>query len=130
MVNENNLRIDNCDSNIKAWQESKKMWKERNEKLLMILMKAMTKLNLKKFDRNGIKLGVRSTDKFVTDDQAIITLYESQADALRSVLPSYIKVTLSVDKTELKNFLKTDNSMMKKHPELVHTEESVTVNLR
>lgn len=130
LFNENNLRIEKCDNNIKTWQESKKMWKERNDKILLILQKAMESLNLKKFDRNGVKLGIRTTEKYVTDDQAILAQYESHADALRSILPSYIKVSLSVDKTELKNHLKSDVSMMVDHPELVHTEESQSINLR
>lgn len=119
-----------CDRNQKTWQESKKIWKERSDKIMLLLTMVMKKLNLKTFDRDGCKLALRKSEKLIVDDSNLIALYEAHADALRQVVPSFIKVTLTVDKTELKNYLTTDNSLMISNPELIHTQENLSLTLK
>ena len=130
VFDENNDKVETCDRNIKTWQESKKLWKGRNDAILLILEKTMGSLNIKKFEANGAKLALRKSEKYCVDEAALLASYEQIVQVFRARLPSFVKLSLSIDKTELKNFLKVDNSLLVNQPNLVHSEENFSVNLK
>ena len=119
-----------CDSRIEPFSISKKMWKGREDAYNEILLKLMLKLNTKSIAAGGNKATLSSRNILEVDEKGIIGMYSIVLAQLKAQLPSYIKVDLSVDKTALSSHLNTDNSLMLKHPELVHTKTSHSLRLK
>lgn len=53
----------------------------------------------------------------------------NQQMTLRTMLPGWVKMTLTIDKAALKSYIKMDSSLLCSHPEWIRTKENVTVNL-
>lgn len=122
--------INKCDENIKAWQESKKMWQERQNDLKGIITKIMKRFQLKNSSKDGASISMRSTKVLEVDAEKLLIMYQPLAETLKTQLPSYIKVTLSIDKTALSNLVKDDPSMLIDSPELLHWVERESITLR
>ena len=123
--------IDSCDEKIKMWQESKKVWKNRSDQFNDVLGFILSKLNVSglSIKSGGVKLATSKRTSLDVDEEWLIGLYQLQANALQASLPPYIKVTLSLDKTALNNYLKTDNTMLTDNPDKIHfkTKTSTTI---
>lgn len=125
-------KISLSDKNIKQWQESKKLWTQRQNQLLSVLGLLMEKLHIpgKSLKAGGVKLSTSTKTSLEVDEDWIINQYQALADALQSKLPTYVTVKLSVDKTKLNTHLKTDNSILINNPERVHTKESRSISVK
>ena len=122
--------IAKCDDNIKGWQESKKMWQERQNDLKDIIIRIMKRLNMKNTSKDGTSVTMRSTKVLEIDAEKILIMYKPFAKELRSQLPPYIKVTLSIDKIALSNHVKDDPTILVESPEIAHWKENDSVTLR
>lgn len=125
-------RIADCDQKIKMWQESKKMWKNRSDQFNGLLGFLLSKLSIPglSLKAGGVKLSTSKRTSLEVDEDWLVGLYQLQANALQAQLPPYIKVSLSLDKTALGNYLKTDNSMLVNNPDKVHTKQSASTTIK
>lgn len=124
--------IDNCDKNIKNWQESKKLWASRSKSFMDVLGALIVSLNIpgNSLKADGVKLATSTRSSIEVDEDWLLGQYTALAAALQSQLPPYIKVKINVDKTELAAFLKTDDSLLVNHPEKIHTKKSCSTSIR
>lgn len=129
--NDFKANIENCDRNIKNWQESKKMWTSRSKGFLEVLQQALDSLGIPKgVQANGVKLSTSSRTSYEIDEQWMLDQYQAMADALQSQLPDYIKVSISIDKIKLAAFLKSDSTLLINYPEKVHTKISTSTTIK
>lgn len=113
-----------CDTNIKEWQESKRQWKRKSDSLALVMYRLITRLGLppKGIKVGDIKLSTATRTSLEVDEDWLIGMYQPLADVFQKSLPPYIKVSISVGKKELSDYLKTDNSLMVDNPERIHTK--------
>lgn len=121
---------DKCDAKSKQFADSKKMWKTRGEQLGALVTYIMQKLNTKSITANGSSAKITSRDVLEVDENSLLTLYTALVDQLQQQLPSFVKVSVSIDKRALSTHMQTDNSLMVNHPEWVHTKESNSLKLK
>lgn len=121
--------IADCDLRIKSWQESKKMWKQRQNALLELLEKALEQHGIKSSTNGDVKVSVstRRTLEVVAED--ILEPYLSVVDNIASSLPPFVKVSLDIDKTALAAYLKTDDTLLVTKPESIHYKDSTSVRI-
>lgn len=122
--------IDECDKNIKSWQDSKKKWATRSKSFMEVLGGLLDTFGVSAVRAGGIKLAVSKRTALEVDEDWLINKYQMMADALQSQLPDYVKVSLAIDKTRLSAFLKTDNSMLVSDPEKIHTKETRSITIK
>ncbi len=125
-------QIGTCDRYIKMYQDSKKMWKARSEAFLGILQQVLVRLNIpgKSIKAEGVKLSTRTTSVIEVDEDWLISMHQALADTLQQQLPDFIKVSLSIDKTKLNNYLKTDNTLLVQNPDRIHTKDSASTTIK
>lgn len=123
-------QLSRCDDNIKEWQESKKAWKTYQDRLLTLVGKILTKMNLKSASHDKIKAAITTRKVLEIDNDSILSEFKPMLDLLKNQLPEYVKVTMDIDKTALANYLKTDNSLLINNPEKIHWKDNNSVNLR
>ena len=125
-------KIENCDKNIKTWQNSKKMWQGRSKYFLDTLEKVLTSLNIpgKTLKVNDIKLATTSRTSLEVDEEWLLAMYQTFADALQTQLPEYVKVSLSIDKNKLFSHVKQDNTMLLANPDKIHTKSTTSTSIK
>ena len=130
--NDYKQQIENCDRNIKMWQESKKLWQGRSQQFLDLLGFLMDRLHIpgKTLKRDGVKLSTSSRSTIELDEDWLLKQYQALADSFQQQLPDYVRVKLAVDKNKLNAFLKTDNSMLVNNPEMIHTKVSTSTTIK
>lgn len=121
-----------CDRRVKDWQASKKAWESKNKALMDVLGTIIKDLNIpgSSIKADGIRLATSHRTSLEVDEDWLLGQYSMLAFQLQQQLPDYVKVSMSVDKTKLATFLKTDNSMLLSNPDRVHTRESATTTIR
>lgn len=122
-------QADACDEKIKDWTDSKKMWQMREKQLKSFLEHTLSRLKITSIAKNNIKVKITSRTVTKVDETAIINAYKPLVDQVQAQLPEYLKLSLTVDKTALTNYLKKDDTLMKEHPEIVHSETSTSLRL-
>lgn len=126
----NQIGIEECDSRIKTWQQSKKAWKSRQESLLSSLQETLTSLGVKSVTDGSVKVKLSTTKGLeVINADEILKPYEKAFETFKSSLPPFIKISMDIDKTLLSAYLKTDNSLLLTMPENVHYKESKSVRI-
>ncbi len=125
-------KTEQCDKTCKDYTESKKMWKSRGEQLVDFLGHILEQFRLKSYTANDTKVTITTREILETDNEALLAEHMTTPEfkALESALPPYVKISLGIDKTALKSFVKTDSTLLTNHPEWVHTKESRSVNLK
>lgn len=130
----NNLKenVDNCDKNIKTWQESKKLWDTRSKTFLEVLGMVVQNLNIpgQSLKSDGVKLTVSKRTSLEVDEDWLLGRVQNMCDALQKQLPEYMKVTISIDKNKLKAFLDKDNSMLINYPEKIHSKVKASTTIK
>lgn len=119
-----------CEANEKQWKSSKAVWKNRAEALTAFIGRQLERFKLKSADNGGVKVSSRITTNLETDDAALLARWEPDADVLRSRVPSYVKVTLSIDKTELKKAVEADQSLLLDYPEAVYWKDKKSFTIK
>jgi len=121
------------DEKVKEYTVSKKMWKTREEQITEFVGFVLQKLGHKSYTAGDTKASIQTREVLeISDEDAILAQYLNSAEygILRTLLPGWVKMTLTIDKTALKSYVKTDSSLLCSHPEWVRTKENVTVNLK
>lgn len=124
--------IDDCDKNIKTWQESKKMWSSRSKSFMDILGKIISTLNItgNTLKSGGVKLSTSSRTALEVDEGWLIGQYDKMIDALQRALPVYMKVNVTIDKNKLAAYLKDDKSLLTNNPDKVHTKLTTSTSIK
>ena len=124
--------VENCDSNIKVWQESKKMWTARSKAFLEVLGAVLKNLQISgsMMKANGVKLASSSRTSLEVDEGWLLGQYQPMADSLQGAMPDFVKVSLSIDKNKLSAYLKQDNSLLVNNPDKIHTKTSVSTSIK
>lgn len=124
--------VDNCDKNIKSWQESKKMWSARCKSFLETLGLVLERLNVpgSTMKADGVKLSTSKRSSIEVDEDWLVSRYEPMAAALQGQLPDYVKVSLTIDKNRLAAFLKTDDTMLVDNPDKIHTKTTLSTSIK
>lgn len=130
--NEYKEKTEQCDKTAKDYAESKNMWKSRSEQIAAFLGHVLERFRLKSYSANDTKVSITTREILETDTDALIAPQAARPEymALEAALPPYIKITLSVDKTALKSYIKTNSKLLTDHPEWVHTKESKSVSVK
>lgn len=81
---------------------------------------------------NGTKVTITTREILETDNDALLSLSTCLPEykALLAALPPYVKLSLAVDKTALKTYIKVNTDILLQHPEWVHTKENKSVSLK
>ena len=123
--------IEDCDRKIKLYTEAKKGWKQQMEQIAGFIIHLLHSYRINKAKCDDAECSISSRTVLDVNDEALLEKFYQgdEYDALRNALPSWVKITLSVDKTALKQFLKADNTLLLESPELVHStvSESLTI---
>lgn len=122
--------IEDCDVRIKSWQQSKKAWKARQESLLAALQETLTNLGIKSVTDGVVKVNMTSKKGIeVLSPEELLKPYEAELEALKAKLPPYVKLSMDLDKTQLSNYLKQDQTLLMTMPENIHYKESRSVKV-
>lgn len=125
-----NKNIEDCDHRVKTWQQSKKAWKARLDNLSGTLMETLDRLNIKGVTDGTVKISMTTKRGLeVIDPEIILLAYENEINALKAVLPSFVKVSVDIDKTKLANHLKQDQTLLLTQPENIHYKESRSLKI-
>ncbi len=121
-----------CEKAAKDYTDSKKMWKSRGDQIIALLGAILKGLKLKSYATSDTKVTLSTREVLEADSDALMSPYVGSFEyqALQQALPSYIKISLAVDKTALKSHIKADSSLLTNHPEWVHTRENESVTLK
>ena len=79
---------------------------------------------------DGVKLAISSRTVLEVDEQWLLSQYDKFLDVMQAQLPGYIKVSLSVDKTELNAYIKKDNSLLINYPLQIHTKVTTSTTIK
>ena len=125
-------RAEECAVKIKEWQTSKKTWETRSKSLMETLEGLIDKLGFKNksIKADGVKLAVSTRTVLEVDEEWLLSLYDQFTQAVQAQLPAYIKVSLSVDKTELNAHIKKDNSLLINYPLQIHTKVCTSTTIK
>ena len=125
-------RTEECAAKIKEWQASKKTWENRQKSLMDTLEGIINKLGFRNntVKADGVKLAISSRTVLEVDEQWLLSQYDKFLDVMQAQLPGYIKVSLSVDKTELNAHIKKDNSLLINYPLQIHTKVATSTTIK
>lgn len=122
-----------CDKTAKENSAAKKMWKTRQEQVLSLLGHIMSSFNKKTCINGDIKASVTTRETLAIDEDQFLDMYRNLPEVevfVKTMLPNFIKVTLSIDKTALKAHLKNDDSLVRTYPEILHPEQKSSTTLK
>lgn len=120
-----------CATNMKIWEESRKVWTAKREALGAYLAHILDRLKSDRIEGKGGAVLKRTWRTVLdTDDKGLIAIYGKEIDSLAKALPPYYTVKVSVDKRKLAQYLKGDSTLQTEHPELVSTRENGTVKIQ
>lgn len=105
--------ISQCGDKISMYNDSKKTWKMRDEQLMSLLQKIAVKNKMKSCAVGECKMSSSTRSVLDIDDESqLIDLIENlpEMQALTAVLPPWAKVSASIDKTAMKNWLKASSN--------------------
>lgn len=119
-----------ADGQVKAWQQTKKMWQTRHDELMRVLQVALASLPGKSIKADNIKLSTSSRTCLEVDEEWILQQYQKLADVFQQTLPPFVAVKLSLDKNKLSSYLNTDNSLLLNHPDKIHTRNSSSTTIK
>lgn len=120
-----------CSRAIESYQQQKKKWTARKEDLKDLLCELMKDLNLKTAEKDGVKVIYSNARKSLfIDNEMFMKAFDEVMLRTRAALPSYIKVSFTIDKAELNRQLKEDASMIAEHPEMIHYNQSESVSFK
>lgn len=120
-----------CSRAIESYQQQKKKWTARKEDLKDLLCELMKELNLKTAEKDGVKVIYSNARKSLfIDNEMFMKAFDEVMLRTRAALPSYIKVSFTIDKAELNRQLKEDASMIAEHPEMIHYNQSESVSFK
>ena len=123
--------IENCNRNIKFWQENKKKYDSRAEQFVKAVTEVVRRLRFSgTMKATEGQLSTRTTSTYEVDEKWILDRYAALGEALQAQLPAYVKVKLSVDKKELNAHLKRDATLLLENPEHIHAKENLSVTLK
>lgn len=125
-----NTRTQDCDKNIKMWQESKKLWQSRAKAFLETLGTILENLKIDSFKPDDIKLATSSRTSLEVDEEWLISQYAAAIQALQDQLPGYVKVSVSIDKNKLFAHVKGDSTMLISNPDKIHTKTSKSTTIK
>lgn len=116
----------------KQSQLEKKIWKARLDSFLNgFLGRALShygEKSLKGDDNSRVTSSTR--DNVVVDDERLITIWEPVITALQSSLPSFLKVTVSVDKKALTEYCRTKEDLFATHSDIVFTVPKTSTTIK
>lgn len=121
------------DEKVKEYTVSKKMWKTREDQITEFVGFVLKRLGHKSYATGDAKASMQTREVLeVSDEDALLAQYLNSAEygVLRTMLPGWVKMTLTIDKAALKSYVKTDSTLLCSHPEWIRTKENVTVNLK
>jgi len=125
-------QAEQCDQKKRMWEESKKFWNSRSAAFIALLGAAMQKLGVKggkvKTDEGTLSTSSRTTLEVDTD--WLLSTWQQVAEDARALLPDYVTLELSVNKSKLSAHLKTDNSLLLNNPEKIHYNTSTSISLK
>lgn len=119
-----------CKDKIALFKDSQALWENMGEQLQEVLAKCLKNINLSALKQGGITLATRERTALKVDEEWLTGLYSQAVDSLRAALPPYIKIKVSVDKTELQKTLKNDTSLLIDHPDRVYTQKSSSTTIK
>lgn len=119
-----------CDQRIALFQNSKQYWKAKAESLVNSVGALIDQFNMKSYDIDGVKLSSSKRAVLEADSDVVIKDFEQVIEQCKNMLPPYIKLTASLDKTALKECLKTDNTLLCQYPESIHWTEKKSFTIK
>lgn len=119
-----------CDQRISLFTNSKQYWKAKAETIVNCIGYLIEKFNLKSYNVNGVKLSSSTRAVLEADPNVVMKDFELVIENCRQMLPPYIKLTASLDKTALKECLKTDNTLLCQYPESIHWTSKTSFSLK
>lgn len=124
-------QMEDCDSKARTFSEGKKICKMYCEQVAAIIGKALDNLGHSSYSSGDAKATIRNTEVLECDDEKLLQQYieSDEYELLTAKLPGWIKITLTIDKTTLKRHIKVDNTLLKTHPEWIHTKQNKSVTL-
>ena len=123
---------DRAKARAKDFGDNRKLNESYLDTLSDILCKILVNLGHSKYTAGNAKVSLTTREVLECDDDSLINAFFTPALRLQLMtsLPAWIKVSVTVDKTALKNSLKSDNTLMVEHPEWLHTKENRSVTLK
>ena len=122
---------ESADKNKKTWDASKKLWKNRSETLMDIIGRCVKKFRYSgKVTMDDTTLNISSRSYVDIDTDWLLSQYQGTIDTARAMLPEFIKLEVSVDKNKLSAFLKTDDTLLKDHPDKIHYNVSGSISFK
>ena len=124
--------VANADKNKKAWDDSKKLWKQRSDVLMDIVGRCAERLNMHGRVTEGDTTLNLSSRRFlnVSDPDWLIGQYQKQIDDAAALLPEFLKMEVSIDKKKLEAYLSKDVSLMVNHPDKIRYDVSHSVSFK
>lgn len=118
---------------VKEYTVSKKMWKTREDQITEFVGFVLRRLGHKSYTTGDAKASVQTREVLeISDEDAILSQYLNSPEyaMFHTLLPGWVKMTLTIDKAALKSHVKTDSSLLCSHPEWIRTKENVSVSLK
>lgn len=123
-------KADACDQKVKDFQASKKMWKERQEKIAELMLACLRHLGVNEVKNGKLKCAMGSRTVLEVDEGALLMPYMEMAKVWAASVEPYVKVSVSLDKKALNDYVKTNPALLIDRPEVVHSKENFSVTLK
>ena len=117
-------KIATCKAKEKVWSDSRKAWERRCEAFKRFIGHQVNHFQLKSYETDEVKVSSRTTNVLNVNDEKLIARVMPLIDGIKKALPPYIKLTVAVDKVELKKTLTKDQSLLIDEPETVWYKEN------
>lgn len=122
---------DDLDERIKTFQGAKAEWAERDRLLKAAILESMTGDGVKSVSApDGSTATVSTRNSLTVDDKSLLEDFKEFVETFRVSLPSWVKVTVGIDKTALAAAVKEDASLLAEKPEALHYEETQVVTIK
>ena len=114
--------------NAKQWGDAKKRWQKIRDSLDLLIIRILESMSLPKItSENGVILSTRNGRTLEVDDETVLAQFSNEVNIFKAKLPTYVKVSLSVDKRELMKELSNNPNLIS---ESIHWQENKTLSVK
>lgn len=113
----------------KFWSDKKKIGQSKQSKLVSFVGHLLDKFSVTKYTSASVNISTRITRTLNVNEDALLAEYQGLLAMLQSQLPSYIKISASIDKRMLTKMIEDDPEILSDNIDNIHWEskESITI---
>lgn len=101
-----------CSAEIKRLQAFKKVCDNSTKRIMEHVARCMEDFGIDRLDGQLCKMSLRHTQAIDVDEDIALTPFNDEVERLRASLPPYVTVTMGINKTAVKDYVKETPDLM------------------